>query len=84
MSALESSGITSQFIDLGRTFHELSTSNIDNERMVDDYYSVGDSRSWDNLLNEKRLLIMSEAGSFMLMTVSESEFLLTSLAPEMR
>lgn len=63
MAALDSSGIDGQFIDLSRTFHELSTSNIDNERMVDDYYPVGDSRSWDNLLTEKRLLILSEAGS---------------------
>ena len=59
----DSSGIDGPFIDLDRTFHELSTSNIDNERMVDDYYPVGDSRNWGSLLNEKRLLILSEAGS---------------------
>ncbi|WP_318390554.1 hypothetical protein [Enterobacter sp.] len=63
MKEAESPGIDGQFIELGRTFHELSMSDIGNERMFEDYYPVGDSLNWEVLLNEKRLVILSEAGS---------------------
>jgi hypothetical protein len=53
-----------EFIELNRTFHELSkrireTDEID----ISQVYGVGEHLSWSNLLKEYRVVILSEAGS---------------------
>jgi hypothetical protein len=59
---------TSDFIDLDRTFHELSKNSSENDDVdinqtfyVDDH--VGDRLHWQDLIQEYRLVILSEAGS---------------------
>ncbi|ESY78099.1 hypothetical protein X740_21240 [Mesorhizobium sp. LNHC221B00] len=53
-----------QFIELNRTFHELSRyANEDNELDLSHAFHVGDRLSWSNLIERYRVIILSEAGS---------------------
>lgn len=52
------------FIELNRTFHDLSQNSSENDDV--DFslvFGVGDHLRWSNLINEYRLIILSEAGS---------------------
>ena len=54
------------FIELNRTFHKLSgyaKSGSDDEFDVQKYFSIENGVSWDKLLKQHRVIILSEAGS---------------------
>ncbi|TBF24863.1 MULTISPECIES: hypothetical protein [Rhizobium] len=52
------------FVQLGRTFHELSKyASEDDSIDVGHAFHVGDRLSWGDLVNEHRLVILAEAGS---------------------
>lgn len=52
------------FIDLGRSFHELSKYSGENDDVdISQAFRVGDRLTWSNLLAEFRLIVLSEAGS---------------------
>ncbi|MBB3747180.1 hypothetical protein FHX10_006736 [Rhizobium sp. BK591] len=52
------------FVQLGRTFHELSKyASEDDSIDAGRAFRVGDRLSWGNLVNEYRLVILAEAGS---------------------
>ena len=53
-----------QFIELNRTFHELSKyANQDDELDLSHAFRVGDRLSWSDLIKRYRVIILSEAGS---------------------
>lgn len=53
-----------EFIELNRTFHELSKDSTENDDLdIIRAFHFGDRLSWANLINEYRLIILSEAGS---------------------
>ena len=53
-----------QFIELHRTFHELSKHSNENEDLyISLGFRVGERLRWPNLVKEYRLIILSEAGS---------------------
>lgn len=53
-----------RFIELHRSFHELSKlSNENDDVEISRAFYVGDRVSWPGLINEYRLIILSEAGS---------------------
>jgi hypothetical protein len=53
-----------QFIELNRTFHELSKyANEDDELDLSHAFRVGDRLSWQDLVERYRVIILSEAGS---------------------
>lgn len=53
-----------QFIELNRTFHELSKyANDDDELDLSHAFHVGERLSWSDLIQQYRLIILSEAGS---------------------
>jgi len=55
---------TYEFIELDRTFHELSKDSTENDDLdIIRAFHFGDRLSWTNLINEYRLIILSEAGS---------------------
>ncbi len=54
---------TSDFIELHRTFHELSRDNSENDDVDISRAFVGGSLNWPNLIKEYRVIILSEAGS---------------------
>jgi hypothetical protein len=52
------------FIELHRTFHELSKDRSENDDVdISRAFSVGERLRWPNLIKEYRLIILSEAGS---------------------
>lgn len=51
------------FIELDRTFHELSESNEGDANGSNFFFAGGDSLGWSDLLLEYRIVILSEAGS---------------------
>lgn len=52
------------FIELHRTFHELSKQDRENDDIdINTAYLYGEHLSWSDLLKEYRLIILSEAGS---------------------
>jgi hypothetical protein len=54
----------SDFIDLDRTFHELSKNSSENDDIdINLPFYVGDHLHWQDLIQEYRLVILSEAGS---------------------
>ena len=53
-----------EFIELNRTFHELSKDSTENDDVdISHAFGVGERLRWTNLINEYRLIILSEAGS---------------------
>ena len=53
-----------KFIELNRTFHELSKDSTENDDLdISRAFHFSDRLSWTNLINEYRLIILSEAGS---------------------
>lgn len=53
-----------QFIELNRTFHELTKyANEDDELDLSHAFRVGDRLSWSDLIERYRVIILSEAGS---------------------
>jgi hypothetical protein len=53
-----------EFIELHRTFHELSKHSIENDDVdISRTFCVGERLRWLNLIKEYRLIILSEAGS---------------------
>lgn len=53
-----------EFIELHRTFHELSEHSSENDDVdIDRAFRVGGRLGWFNLLQEYRLILLSEAGS---------------------
>ena len=53
-----------EFIELHRTFRELSKDRIENDDAdFSQAFGIGDSLSWPDLIKENRLIILSEAGS---------------------
>jgi len=52
-----------EFIELNRTFHELLQGGSENEVDIDLALSFGERLNWTNLLEEYRLIILSEAGT---------------------
>lgn len=53
-----------QFIQLNRTFHDLSKyANEDDELDLSHAFRVGDRLSWSDLIERYRVIILSEAGS---------------------
>ncbi|WNN53244.1 hypothetical protein RIN66_04055 [Hafnia alvei] len=52
-----------QFVELGRTFHELAKESADHEEVLTDYWDAEEALNWEKLLNERRVVILSEAGS---------------------
>lgn len=52
-----------QFVELGRTFHELAKEFADHEAALTDYWDVEEALNWEKLLNEMRVVILSETGS---------------------
>ncbi|MCD6475570.1 MAG: hypothetical protein J7K85_04805, partial [Anaerolineaceae bacterium] len=52
-----------EFIELNRTFHELSQDGNENEVDIDLAFGFGERLNWSNLIEEYRLIILSEAGS---------------------
>lgn len=53
-----------QFVELNRTFHELSKyTSEDDELDLSHAFHVGDRLSWSDLIQQYRLVILSEAGS---------------------
>lgn len=53
-----------KFIELQRTFHELSKHSSENDELdISRAFHVGDRLRWANLTKEYRLIILSEAGS---------------------
>jgi hypothetical protein len=55
---------TSDFINLDRTFHELSKNSSENDDVdINQTFYVGDRLHWQDLIQEYRLVILSEAGS---------------------
>jgi hypothetical protein len=53
-----------EFIELHRTFHELSKHSSENEDLyISRAFHVGERLRWPNLIKEYRLIILSEAGS---------------------
>ena len=53
-----------EFIELHRTFHELSKHSSENDDIdIIRAFRVGESLRWPNLIKEYRLIILSEAGS---------------------
>ena len=52
-----------KFIDLQRTFHELSKESHINDEVEISRAFFGESLNWHNLINEYRVIILSEAGS---------------------
>lgn len=52
------------FIELHRTFHELSKNSLENDNVdISRAFHVGERLRWPNLIKEYRLIILSEAGS---------------------
>lgn len=52
------------FVELHRTFHELSKHNCENDDLeISRAFHVGERLTWPNLIREYRLIILSEAGS---------------------
>jgi len=52
------------YIELNRTFHEISFSESDHDDSdFGDYFNMGDRLDWSSLLAEYRVVILSEAGS---------------------
>jgi len=53
-----------EFIELNRTFHELSKHNNENDDVdISQAFHFGERLRWPNLIKEYRLIILSEAGS---------------------
>ena len=53
-----------EFIELHRTFHELSErSSENNDVVINQAFYAGDRLHWSDLLKEYRLILLSEAGS---------------------
>jgi hypothetical protein len=53
-----------EFIELHRTFHELSKDDCENDDIdISRAFGVGERLCWPNLIKEHRLIILSEAGS---------------------
>ena len=53
-----------EFIELNRTFHELSKHGSENDDVdINRAFGIGERLSWGNLIEEYRLIILSEAGS---------------------
>ncbi|MCM5555333.1 NACHT domain-containing NTPase [Pleomorphomonas sp. NRK KF1] len=58
------SGAFSDFVDLSRTFHELSRSGRENDDIdMGRAFQVGDRITWAKLITRYRVVILSEAGS---------------------
>ena len=56
-------GLSYKFIELHRTFHELSKNSNENDNVdISRAFDSGDRR-WSDLINEYRIIILSEAGS---------------------
>jgi len=56
--------LSCEFIELNRTFHELSKIGIDNDNTdINQLLGAGERLSWPSLIKEYRLIILSEAGS---------------------
>ena len=57
-------GTNNKFIELHRTFRELPRDAVESDE-VDLYsaYGIGESLRWNDLINEYRVIILSEAGS---------------------
>jgi hypothetical protein len=55
---------SNEFIELHRTFHELSKHSNENDDIdISRSFRVGERLQWPNLIKEYRLIILSEAGS---------------------
>ena len=53
-----------KFVELNRTFKELSKNAQESEDMESEWtFGMGATLHWDDLINEKRVIILSEAGS---------------------
>lgn len=53
-----------EFIELQRTFHELSKHSNENDEIdISRTFGIGERLRWPNLIKEYRLIILSEAGS---------------------
>lgn len=53
-----------EFIELNRTFHELSKHNNENDDVdINQAFHSDEHLCWPNLIKEYRLIILSEAGS---------------------
>lgn len=53
-----------QFIELNRTFHELSKyTNDDDELDLSHAFHVGERLSWSDMIERYRVIVLSEAGS---------------------
>ncbi|MBD2158172.1 hypothetical protein [Leptolyngbya sp. FACHB-16] len=64
MNSITAPNLSDEFIQLHRTFHELSQdSNGDDEIDISRALLPGTSLSWQDLIKEHRLVILSEAGS---------------------
>jgi len=63
MNLLTATDSNYNFIELNRTFRELSNDNTENDVDFSQAFGIGEHLSWSNLINEYRLVILSEAGS---------------------
>ncbi len=64
MDQLATFDSNSEFIELHRTFHELSKHSSENDEVdISRTFGIGDRLNWTNLIKEYRLIILSEAGS---------------------
>lgn len=64
IDAITSYDATYEFIELHRTFHELSEHDFENEEIETRLrFHIGERLRWSHLIKEYRLIILSEAGS---------------------
>jgi hypothetical protein len=62
MDAITTFNSSYEFIELNRTFHELSN-NSENDADISRAFHFGERPRWPDLIKEYRLIILSEAGS---------------------
>jgi len=64
MDPITTSDLSYKFIELHRTFHELSKQSSENDDLdISRAFRVGNRLCWPNLIKKYRLVILSEAGS---------------------
>ena len=65
MSSTERAGFDSQydFVELSRTFHEISPGSDQDDLDFSNYFSSGSRLEWSDVLEKYRVVLLSEAGS---------------------
>lgn len=63
MNHIDAFGLDYKYIELNRTFHELTSNYENDDADIRQVLGLGGRLSWQNLVEDYRLIILSEAGS---------------------